>query len=171
MIGVIRIKDYTILAEKHEKKAITAQMKQSWFEAGRYFHLNMRERRFTQAHATKAGYAKRSVKYTQYKFRKFGHTRPLEFSGTARRLMKSANISSTSKGARVAYPGARVFNFRNPKSDPKMSLNIEFRSLTFDDAEELEGVIDHTLEGLIYQWHTNNMDPEVVELLTRSGLM
>jgi hypothetical protein len=171
MIGVIRIKDYSILSKKHEKKALTAQLKQSWFEAARYFHLHMRERRFTQAHATKAGYAKRSTKYTSYKFRKMGHTRPLEFSGTARRAMQAANLTSTSKGSRVAYRGARVFNLKNPKSDPKMNLNIEFRSLLREETEELARIIDTSLDGLVYQWHTNNMDPDVIELLTQSGLM
>jgi hypothetical protein len=75
--------------------------------------------------------------YTGRKLKKFGHTRPLEFSGTARRLVRTASISSTSNGSRVRYPGARVFNYKNPFSNPSMNLNLEFRTILPEEGELL----------------------------------
>jgi hypothetical protein len=45
------------------RKAMNASTKQSWFDAGLFFHDQLRDKRFTHAHATKAGYADRSRNY------------------------------------------------------------------------------------------------------------
>lgn len=171
MIVAIKIKDYSILSKRHEKKALNQQLKAGWADAARYFHDKLRDRRFTQAHATKAGFAPRRKKYISKKYKKFGHTRPMEFTGTARRAVAGfVRITSTSKGSRAAYPGARVFNLKNPNSDPKMNLNVEFRTILPEEAELLADVIEARVEDLVYQWHTGNNDPEVIELLQSSGL-
>ncbi len=147
-----------------EKKQIRASLKESWYEAGKFFHFNLRDNRFSKEHAKKAGYTPRkgeasagvaafwgnikafSKSYTGRKLSKFGHTRPLEFSGTTRRLVRTASISSTSNGARVTYAGARAFNYKNPLSNPSMNLNLEFRTILPDEAiliaKEIESTID-----------------------------
>jgi hypothetical protein len=115
----------------------------------------MRDERFTKSHARKAHYKKRRGEeaglsrqaffssYTGQKQRKFGHTRPLEFTGETRRLVKTANITSTSKGGKVRYPGARKFNFRNRYSSIRMSE--EFRRLLPSEKTELAKEYDKTL--------------------------
>lgn len=117
-----------------------------------HFHAAMRDARFTNEHGRKAGYAPRRGEesgtsgaafwksYTGWKKKKFGHTRPLEWSGETRRLVRLANISATAKRSRVAYPGARKFNFRHPASTINMA--DEFRRLIPEEATELGGVYD-----------------------------
>ncbi len=131
------------------KKAHNLAAKQAWNETGTHFHAAMSDDRFTQAHATLAGFAKRTKAYTSRKFKKFGHTRPLEYTGTTRRLIRTANITSTSKGASVRYPGARAFNFRNPKAKIPINMADEFRRIVPKEATELARVFDQNYDRLI----------------------
>lgn len=148
MIGVIRIAQYAALSYGGDKKEIRASLKTSWYNAGKFFHLNLRDKRFTKEHALKAGYTLRKGEasgtgtkdffrsYIGRKLKRFGHTRPLEFTGETRAAVQAyASISSTSNGGRVAYPGAKKFNYRNPFSNPAMNLNLEFRKVLPDEAD------------------------------------
>lgn len=125
-------------------KRINAMKKIAWMEAAILFHSEMRDNRFTHAHARKVGYAARSFKYQQRKLKKWGHTYPLQWSGTTRRLVKKARISTTSNGARIAYAGARVFNFRNPKM--KANMAVEFTTVTQAEAELIARKFDMELD-------------------------
>lgn len=175
MIGLITIKNYSITSEQVGKRVLNAVLKEAWFDAGRYFHEHFRDLRFTREHALKAGYTKRKGEglpdkqfkrsYTGRKFRQFGHTRPLEFTGDTRRAVKMANISSTSSGAKVAYAGARVFNYHNPLSDPAMNLAEEFRKILPEEAEQLAMILDQGMYRL-----NDSQTPEVSQLLASAGL-
>jgi hypothetical protein len=109
--------------------------KESFESTGTEFHTKLRDRRFTNAHASAAGYEPRKGEkgsglsfarsYTGRKLKKFGHTRPLEFTGETRRAVTLATIRSSSKGVKVAYPGARKFNYRSATSNIRMA--DEFR--------------------------------------------
>lgn len=115
----------------------------SWDEVGLQFHLEMRPKRFTHAHATEAGYTPRTAKYTRQKFKKFGHTYPLVWSGEVRRLTATARITvrtgdgqlGNQGGAKVAYSGARKLNRYNPKSNVRMA--DEFKRVTDREADTL----------------------------------
>ena len=138
----IKIKERGAVPRKL-RKVYTRGSKVAWFEAGKHFHADMRDERFTEEHARKARYVKRSDKYTRYKEKKFGHRNPLEFSGQTRRLVRTSRISSTSKGSKVRYPGARKFNFRNPNSP--IHMQKEFRRLTADEKRRLAKEYDEVL--------------------------
>jgi hypothetical protein len=165
VIGAIKITEYAALTRGGGKKEIRASLKKSWENAGRFFHLNLRDKRFTKEHALKAGYTLRKGEdkgtnskeffrsYTGRKLKKYGHTRPLEFSGGTRSAMRAANISSTSSGARVAYPGARLFNYRNPFSNPTMNLNLEFRKILPEEAVQIAKQIESEIDS---NWVFNN---------------
>lgn len=128
-------------------KVHNAANKIAWYQTGLHFHGHMRDNRFTEAHAREAGYKKRKGEslpkgskgyrrsYTGRKERKWGHTRPLEFSGRTRDAVRTARITSTSKGARVSYSGASTLNFKHPKSQIRM--NEEFRTITRAESEQL----------------------------------
>jgi hypothetical protein len=138
-------------------KVYTRESKASWYDTGKLFHGEMRDKRFTQEHARVARYVKRAGEeqglserafrrtYTGKKERKFGHRRPLEFSGETRRLVRTANISSTTKGASVRYPGARKFNFRNPHTT--INKAKEFRHLTAAEKKTLAANYDDKLNA------------------------
>jgi hypothetical protein len=138
------------------KAAFNAASKKAWHDVGEYFHAHLREARFTEEHARAAGYARRKGElmprgtkafrrsYTGRKLQRFRHTRPLEFSGETRRAMRMATLAPTSKGVKVRYPGARAFNFRNPKS--KVRMNEEFRRLTDAERQLLAELYDRRLD-------------------------
>ncbi|MCA9270967.1 MAG: hypothetical protein KDA41_20945 [Planctomycetales bacterium] len=128
---------------------------------GNYFHRNLVDKRFTEPHAQEAGYTKRKGEsiprgdkrfrrsYTGRKLRKYGHTRPLEFSGeTRQRIRAYANITATSTSrhttVKVAYPGARRFNLRHPKS--RINMALEFRRIVPSEFTPLARVYDADLE-------------------------
>lgn len=135
-------------------RALRVAQKEAWFQVGVLFHAEMSDRRFTHAHASQAGYAKRSAKYTIRKLRRFGHTNPLEFSGRTRRMVRTANITSTGNGAAVRYPGARVFNFRNPKS--QVNAVVEFTTVTQAEADVLARKFDQVLDAKLNADQGNN---------------
>lgn len=136
-------------------KVFNVSKKEAWYQNALYFHQHMRDDRFTEAHAKEAGYAARKgeqmaqgtkafrASYTGRKLKRFGHTRPLEYSGESRRNVRMASISSTSKGGKASYRGAAKFNFRHPKS--KIRMNEEFTRLTQTEAEILGYVYDGDL--------------------------
>jgi hypothetical protein len=154
------------------QKAVTEALRDGWYQAALYFHLTLREKRFTAEHARKAGYAPRKGQdkgqgsksfwksYTGRKMKKFGHTRPLEFTGRTRKAMATANISATTKGATIRYPGARVFNYRNPLSDPAMNLNLEFRTILPEEADAMAKIINDNMYTI-----NESTDTEVLDLL------
>lgn len=140
-------------------KALTEAKREAWRAVGEHFHSTMRDKRFTTEHARKAGYYLRKgegmpqdskrwrASYTGRKFATHGHTRPLEFSGDTRRAVRTARITFTGNGTRIAYPGARTFNFRNKAS--RIRMNEEFRRVTREEQVELAGVFDRRLEQVL----------------------
>lgn len=139
------------------RKAVNAASKVAWHKTAEYFHLYLRDERFTEEHARAAGYTLRKGEgqprgskafarsYTGRKLRSQGHTRPLEFTGDTRRAMNLGfNIKSTSKGGRVAYRSASKFSFRHPKSQIRMSE--EFRRLLPSEVAELGRIYDDELD-------------------------
>lgn len=138
------------------RKAFNAASKRAWADVGVYFHEHLREARFTEEHARAVGYTRRRGEamprgtkafrrsYTGRKLQRFGHTRPLEFTGDTRRAMRTATLAPTSKGVKVRYPGARAFNFRHPQSQVRM--NEEFRRLTHAETMLLAEVYDRQLD-------------------------
>lgn len=125
-------------------KVMTAAKKKSFFDGAVYFHSDLRESRFTQAHATKAGYTPRKRSYLVQKLRKFGHTRPLEYSGQARKASRVANITSTSRGFRIRYPGVRAFNYLNKHT--QVNMVTEFTTVLPDEVNKVAEHIDRTLD-------------------------
>lgn len=160
----IRIKERGVVP-RGMKRAYGRASKAAWYETGVRFHTEHRDDRFTHEHARKAGYKKRKGEdagltgkafwqsYTGRKLRFKKHTRPLEWSGDTRRAVRMGSITSTSKGGKVAYAGARKLNFRSPHSDINMAE--EFRRLTPGEMSSLAKFYDDKLDaGLNADNHT-----------------
>lgn len=149
--------------------------KEAWMAAGTMWHLTFRDKRFTPAHAKKAGYAKRSGEeqgtsgkafwrsYTGRKLRTKGHRNPLQWSGEVRKRVRSATITATGtkyfgvgvyapgggfnqSGCRVAYPGASKLNF---KGKSKIDMADEFRRIIPDEAEAIARTYDRIYDSKI----------------------
>lgn len=143
----------------------------AWLEAGKFWHMTFRDRRFTTAHAKAAGYAPRQGEssgitnkafwssYTGQKLKKFHHKNPLQWSGDVRNRVKSATITATNTkyfgfgsaasssggGVRIAYPGASKLNYRRWPSSPHMA--DEFRKVIPSEFEPVARVYDTALEA------------------------
>lgn len=135
-------------------KRINAMKRIAWDETGTLFHTEMRDKRFSKAHARAAGYTQRKHKYTMKKLKAKQHTNPLQWSGRTRRDVRLARIIPTSNGARIAYPGARVLNFRNPKSQVRAA--VEFATITQDEANTLAANFDRVLDRQLNKDQTEN---------------
>ncbi len=131
--------------------------KAAWQVTAEAFHEHYRDLRFTEAHGKAAGYSPRKGEgtsgktfwrsYAGRKRKKFGHSRPLEWSGETRRAVAMANVATTRTHARIAYPGARKLNFRHPKSDIRMSQ--EFTKILPSEAADLGRRFDDELDRLL----------------------
>ena len=157
MIGTIKIRERGP-TPRSMRKVWTASSRTAFADTGEHFHDHYRDRRFTHSHARAAGYKRRKGEgqpvgsksrkrsYTGRKESRYGHSRPLEFSGKTRDKIETAyKVTSTSKKGRVAYRGARVFNFRPPKS--QINMAEEFRRLLPEEEVQLGQHYDSRLDA------------------------
>lgn len=140
-------------------RAFGNAQKAAWQPVGVLFHEQMRPQRFTTSHAMRAGYTKRKgeglpreskgfrASYTGRKLARFGHTRPLEFTGETRNNARMANITTTRKAAKVSYSGTAKLNFRHPKSQIRM--NEEFRFVIPSEVTTLAKKFDQELDSTL----------------------
>ena len=136
----------------------------AWREIGEEFHEEFAAARFTPEHAAEAGYSLRkgqSYPVGTKRFRQFYYGRkyydrnrgggtnradPLVNTGATRDaiLRGTPRIESTRYAVRISYTQARVFNFRHPKSNVRMS--DEFRTITKREAMLLASRYDRKLD-------------------------
>ena len=122
------------------RKSMTAAKRHGWKESAQYFHTDLREKRFTRQHARTAGYGRRSRRYVEQKKRRFGHMRPLEYTGDLRRRLRLGRIEGTTKLGRAKYPGGNKLNFRQRNS--ALNLRVEFTTLTRRETTRVARVFD-----------------------------
>ena len=135
------------------RKAYGIAGKASWLDTAAYFHSYYRDKRFTVAHGKAAGYQPRAGENLAYgskafwrsyygrKIRQKKTRAPLVWSGKTRDATRLGfRLSSTRNVGRVAYPSARVFNYR-----PFMAA--EFRRITRQEAGELAKFFDEKLSA------------------------
>lgn len=135
-------------------RRINGMKKIAWDETGVLFHVDMRDKRFTKAHARAAGYAPRKHRYTMRKLKAKKHALPLVWSGKTRRDVREASIVPNSKGVSVRYRGARALNFRHPKSEVRAAA--EFTRITQDEANTLAANFDRVLDRQLNSDQTEN---------------
>lgn len=92
-------------------------------ELVRMWHTRFRPKHFTRQAFREYGYAPRSRRYEEAKFRHHKHRLPLVLTGKSRELSKSATIRASKNRASVAMP-VRVFNYSAGK---RIDLVDEFR--------------------------------------------
>lgn len=152
MIGSIRIK-YTgaVPGVTLGRRELNREKKGSWHHTGTYWHQKFRKKHFTKAGAKEYGYIARKGEkmakgskaykrsYTGQKERKFGHTRPLEFSGLSRQLTRIRDVRAFSKKVRVVLH-SRTFNRRHRKS--QINMREEMTRVSMAEAHTLVGQFD-----------------------------
>lgn len=113
----------------------------AWHDVGVYWHDRFRPRHFTAAAWTLYDYTPRSKKYWWRKLKKTGQALPLVFTGEARSMSKSATITATPHGVRIAMPVQKL-NFK-PKTKGKKPPNMadELTQINSQEFDTLKGVL------------------------------
>ena len=125
------------------KQAVKASIRMGVRTAANYTHRVLRPERFTQAHARRAGYAKRKHAYQRAKLRLHQHQRPLEYSGRAKAYSRDVRISVRGTRARIRYPSLRVFNLKHRNSH--VNMRQEFETVLNEEVTVLGNIIDSTI--------------------------
>lgn len=137
---------------KLTRKAWRDVSRAAWDVAGDVWHTRILPKHFTEEGAAEYGYEQRSRKYTARKLRKFGHQRPLEYSGNLKRQVlrlrdvraRAAN-SNREGGVRVALTGPSYLSqYRKRTNEPNKAL--ELSRVSPADAEVLRQVLDREIE-------------------------
>lgn len=118
-------------------------MKRTWRDVGNEWHQKFRRSHFTQSAFSKYGYKPRSKRYNRFKRRISGHTLPLVFTGTSRRLSESKTIRATKKNVTVSMP-IRVFNFSRKGS--KVDKRREMTTVASSEVRKLNNNATRNLE-------------------------
>lgn len=119
-------------------------LKECWYEVGMYWFMEMRPKHFTKAGGEEYGYAKRTGEqggrfwssYQGQKQKKFGHTRPLVYSGDLEKACNQAGIFATNKGVRVTLPGAGKANWPGWKRRDGTTIDKHAELTTVSAREE-----------------------------------
>lgn len=114
-------------------------------DAGEYWHDQFRAKHFTAEGAAEYGYYRRKGEglprnskawrrsYTGRKHARFGHTRPLVYTGEGERLSRVRDVRANSRRVRVILPNK--FNFRHPKS--RINMREEVTRVSQREEQEL----------------------------------
>lgn len=100
--------------------------KREFKRRGETWARHYKDPHFSPIAYSRYGYQKRSRKYNFAKQRRFKHTRPLEYTGTSRRLSKTHKIIATKRSVVIQMP-VRVFNLRSKLS--KIDKRKEFTTV------------------------------------------
>ena len=134
-------------------------LKPAWKQVGEMFHREMLPIRFTEQAKALLGYAHRkgeepgtSTKrffrsYTGRKLKKFGHRKPLVWSGESRRdATRIADVRATSNGVKVVLH-ARKLNYRNRYSS--IYMNEEVRRIATSEYPKLQRELERAVQANI----------------------
>lgn len=140
-------------------------LKAAWEHAGEFWHRVILKKHFTHAGAKEYGYKPRKQaevrtsmtksgkirvrklpSYDQRKFRKWGHTYPLVWSGEMKRqVMRTRDVRSTAKGAKVVLHGPKhLWQFR--KDYGQADKAAELSRISEADARLITRVLDRAIE-------------------------
>lgn len=108
-------------------------------QVGLMWHREMMPEHFKVGAERKYDYEKRSKSHIMRKIRRFGHRRPLEYTGKSKRMAKrEARLTGTSKRVRVRLRVPKYFYQRRGKAPDKAK---ELTSLTQREADMLAGAL------------------------------
>ncbi len=93
------------------KRNMNKILKGVWTVGVQWWHAKIRPKHFTQAGADEYRYRDPSIKYQLRKLRKFGHERPMVFTGRGEKMAATGRITANKNRGRVIMD-APVFNFK-----------------------------------------------------------
>jgi hypothetical protein len=152
---LIQIKTtYSGLAAAMAKGAgTTTQLMRLWLEnayekALVHWHANIRPKHFQESAISEYGYRSRTADYEDRKEDKFGHSRPLVYTGESQRATEQFQVRPTSKGATLAM-GAGNLAFQRGKGP---NLREELTTVSLPDTAEMGQVFERSMDMQIRGW-------------------
>lgn len=140
------------------KRELNAILRAGYHQLGVYWVANFRAKHFTNAGATEYGYTPRKGErgsgrawkgsYTARKLKKFGHTRPLEWSGRSKERTRAARVQaySANKKSRVEIRmNATALNFKAKGST--INMRDEMTRLSKQENTILTRLLGRYLSG------------------------
>ncbi|MGB0714271.1 MAG: hypothetical protein ACPGXK_00220 [Phycisphaerae bacterium] len=134
------------------RKQLPLIKKKAFMAAGRFWHRYFRPKHFTAKGAREYGYAPRKGErgsgrafkgsYTARKLKRFGHTRPLVYTGESAQLARIMDVRGTSRGSRTVIH-ARGLNRRNPNST--INMRDEMTRISRGEVQRLTKLISESL--------------------------
>lgn len=134
-------------------RTLNAMMADGFGASLRMWHQRFRHKHFTHAGASEYGYLPRKGEggigrwrgsYTERKLRKFGHTYPLVYSGTTRRLSAITRITTSGKGGKASY-NLPTLNLR-PRGG-RINMRAEFQRISPREEVDMVARFRRTVEG------------------------
>lgn len=120
---------------------------EAWTQTGEFWHRTLRPRHFQADALSEYGYARRKRRYLARKRAKWGHIRPLVWSGELEQATRARRIETrtfrTRSRMRVVLPLARKANWRHPAS--QVNLREELTAVSDRDAERMVAVHNRTM--------------------------
>ena len=137
------------------KRELKATVKDEFPRVGRYWYERMMPGHFEPAAEGKYHYSRRSAKYLRDKQRRFGHQRPLEYTGDMKRQAgRTAKITATGKAVRVVMTGPRsLYMYRKDYKQPNKAA--ELTAVTKDEVLVLAKMLDRLLTKRLNDGSTN----------------
>jgi hypothetical protein len=153
MIGAIRI-HYKGAVPGIARRELNRLKKEAWYYAGYWWFREVRPLHFSRdafalyQYTPRMGergtqYRKWKATYTARKLKKFGHTKPLVFTGTSERLAKQGRVTSTGQGVRVSMP-AYALNFKTKGARMSMRHELAYR-FTGGERRQAGVIVDRIL--------------------------
>lgn len=127
-------------------------LKPAYHAVGLYHHRVNTPKRFTSKLRQAPYFTKRKKAYSQNKARRYGHVRPLEFTGQTRKGAKFGVIRATSKGVKVSYRWVKALNYRNKKAPATETMSMEFRNIPKDEIPQLERIMRKAANSRLKQY-------------------
>ena len=128
------------------KREFNRLSKESWEDLGSAWHKDMRPKHFTHRGATEYGYSPRNKEYELRKFRRFGHTYPLVWSGSSRTLSGIGNIRGTRGDVRVVM-NTPTLNFKRGKLGSLSGAKTLREEMTTVSDAEVEPLTEVCVKG------------------------
>lgn len=138
-------------------KQWSALMREEWRRTGHYWHDRYREKHFTRQGGREYKYTRRKGElmrgerrygstYTGRKEKRWGHTRPLVFTGFTRRLARQRVVRPTRRGVKIPIraPG---LNRRHPKS--RVNMAREMRTVSRAEVVEITRNLERRMQRAI----------------------
>jgi len=124
-------------------KGWRALLKEAWRHTGRYWHRFILPKHFQPQAVYEYQYAERTIAYRRRKTRKFGHNRPLVFTGRMERdVRRILDVRVSSKAARVVLHGPRYLYMKGGKRGTGPNMAAELAAISERDAKALATVMD-----------------------------